>query len=77
VRQRASLQKESAARRSNGAGAVLQISLGGTESVLYSFSGGSDGEAPYGSLIETADGTLYGTTSSGGANANGTVFQMN
>jgi len=58
-----------------GAGAVLQISSGGTESVLYSFTGAQDGAAPYGSLIETADGTLYGMTSGGGGGT-GTVFRV-
>jgi uncharacterized repeat protein (TIGR03803 family) len=37
-----------------------------TESVLYSFSGGSDGANPNGGLISDAAGNLYGTTSAGG-----------
>ena len=60
-----------------GAGAVLQLSLSGTESVRYSFAAGSDGGFPYGSLTEGADGTLYGMTSSGGASDLGTVFELN
>ncbi len=45
--------------------------LGGAASaatyhVLYSFQGGSDGAVPYGGLIDVG-GTLYGTTSEGGA----------
>ena len=59
----------------SGAGAVLQILAGGTESVLYSFAGAQDGAAPYGSLIETADGTLYGITSGGGGGT-GAVFRV-
>jgi uncharacterized repeat protein (TIGR03803 family) len=59
-----------------GAGAVLQISSDGTESVLYSFSGAPDGAAPYGTLVEAADGTLYGMTSAGGGGT-GTVFRIN
>jgi uncharacterized repeat protein (TIGR03803 family) len=61
----------------NGAGAVLQISSGGSESVVYSFAGAQDGAAPYGSLIETADGSLYGMTSAGGSGGTGTVFRVN
>ncbi|HEY7995935.1 MAG TPA: choice-of-anchor tandem repeat GloVer-containing protein [Steroidobacteraceae bacterium] len=59
---------------SNGAGAVLQISPAGAESVLYSFGGGADGQAPFGSLIEGPDAALYGMTS--GARAGGTAFRI-
>ena len=37
-----------------------------TESVLYSFRGGNDGQNPLGSLTFGADGNLYGTTPVGG-----------
>jgi hypothetical protein len=44
--------------------------------VLYSFKGGSeDGNYPYAGVI-SVNGTLYGTTYSGGANASGTVFAL-
>jgi uncharacterized repeat protein (TIGR03803 family) len=42
--------------------------------VLYSFNGRS-GKSPYASLTDV-NGMLYGTTSSGGANGDGTVFQI-
>jgi len=42
-------------------------------SLLHSFSGGG----PYSGLIQGTDGRLYGTTSSGGANGDGTVFAVN
>ena len=50
-----------------------------TENVLYSFSTGSDGFAPYGGLVFGNSGYLYGTTSAGGdASCNcGTVFRVN
>lgn len=35
-----------------------------------------DGKGPYGALAVGADGTLYGTTESGGAGGNGTVFKV-
>jgi uncharacterized repeat protein (TIGR03803 family) len=47
-----------------------------TYGVLYSFKGGSgDGADPYAGLINVK-GTLYGTTYSGGASGNGTVFAI-
>jgi uncharacterized repeat protein (TIGR03803 family) len=48
-----------------------------TESSLYSFRGGTDGSGPISTLITAADGTLYGTTSEGGATCScGTIFQL-
>jgi uncharacterized repeat protein (TIGR03803 family) len=46
-----------------------------TESVLYSFTGGSDGGYPSGRLSRDAAGNLYGTTGSGGA-GHGVVFEL-
>jgi uncharacterized repeat protein (TIGR03803 family) len=43
---------------------------------LYSFSGGSDGGVPLGGLVQSSDGFLYGTTSSGGTNNSGSVFKI-
>lgn len=37
-----------------------------TETVLYNFQGGSDGELPFGEVIFDGAGNLYGTTSRGG-----------
>jgi uncharacterized repeat protein (TIGR03803 family) len=47
-----------------------------TETVLYSFTGGSDGGAPEAGLIADNQGALYGTTSSGGTGNAGTVFKL-
>jgi uncharacterized repeat protein (TIGR03803 family) len=47
-----------------------------TESVLYSFTGGSDGDDPVAGVILDAAGNLYGTTSAGGASGHGTVFEL-
>jgi len=49
-----------------------------SETVLYSFSGvGSDGQYPYGSLIQAKDSLLYGLTQRGGAYDSGSVFSFN
>ncbi len=43
--------------------------------MVYSFAGGNDGATPQAGLINVK-GTLYGTTSDGGANYTGTVFAI-
>jgi len=47
-----------------------------TETVLYSFAGGSDGEGPQSDLNFDQAGNLYGTTTGGGSPGNGVVFQL-
>jgi uncharacterized repeat protein (TIGR03803 family) len=47
-------------------GTIFKIDPTGAESVLYSFTGGSDGKYPAGRLVRDAAGNLYGTTSDGG-----------
>jgi uncharacterized repeat protein (TIGR03803 family) len=47
-----------------------------TESILYNFTGGTDGGAPYASLIFDQKGNLYGTTVFGGAQGSGAVFKL-
>ncbi len=46
------------------------------ESVLYSFSRGSDGGAPYSEVVFDHSGNLYGTTYAGGASGSGAVYQL-
>jgi uncharacterized repeat protein (TIGR03803 family) len=60
----------------SGFGAVFKLDKTGTESVLYSFGSGTDGEYPGSGLIEDAAGNLYGTTGYGGASGNGTVYKI-
>jgi uncharacterized repeat protein (TIGR03803 family) len=45
--------------------------------IVYSFDGGVNGGHPWGGLVMDANGTLYGTTYSGGLNGQGTVFKLN
>lgn len=59
-----------------GYGTVFELAPNGTETVLYSFKGGSDGEYPFASLILDSQGNLYGTTWSGGSGGDGTVFKV-
>lgn len=48
----------------------------GAETVLYSFTGGADGQSPWASLVMDKLGNLFGTTSFGGTNGDGTVFEL-
>ncbi len=48
-----------------------------TETVVNSFIGGADGEAPEAALIVGPDGNFYGTNVGGGANQFGVVYQVN
>jgi uncharacterized repeat protein (TIGR03803 family) len=59
-----------------GKGTIFRLSLNGNrEKVLHSFGYGFDGATPLAGLIDVK-GTLYGTTSAGGAYGNGTVFAL-
>lgn len=50
----------------SGYGTVYKVDPSGNETVLYSFSGGTDGAYPYASLVLDGKGNLYGTTYEGG-----------
>jgi uncharacterized repeat protein (TIGR03803 family) len=47
-----------------------------TKSILYNFTGGTDGSAPSASLIFDQKGNFFGTTTGGGGQGNGTVFKL-
>ena len=51
------------------------ITLAGIETILYSFGENGSGASPQG-LTLLADGNFYGTTTSGGANNLGTVYEL-
>lgn len=66
-----------------GCGTVFKLAPDGTETVLYAFNGGSDGEEPFAQLIMDGNGNLYGTTAYGGGGTAcgfsfhcGTVFRI-
>jgi uncharacterized repeat protein (TIGR03803 family) len=61
---------------SSASGTVFSVSTSGTNfTTLYNFTGGDDGAIPYANLALSGS-TLYGTTSSGGANGTGTLFSV-
>jgi len=62
---------------------VLAIAAMGTETlpaqtfnVIYTFTGGADGNAPFGTPM-LYNGNIYGTTKAGGASNNGTIYEVN
>jgi uncharacterized repeat protein (TIGR03803 family) len=61
---------------SNNAGTIFKISTNGVLTSRYSFTGGGDGANPVAGLVQGIDGSLYGTTTAGGANNAGTVFRI-
>jgi len=65
------------------AGTVFELTPSGTETVLYSFTGGVDGGLPESVLVFDGQGNLYGTTRKGGVYCQnpyvggcGTVFKL-
>ncbi len=58
------------------AGVVYKLDTIGQETVLYSFTGGTDGANPLAGLIRDSAGNLYGTASNGGNSLSGLVFAL-
>jgi len=58
-------------------GTVFKIDATGNLTTLHAFSGSpGDGAVAVGGLVQGSDGNFYGTTASGGAFFQGTVFRM-
>jgi uncharacterized repeat protein (TIGR03803 family) len=72
-----------AAQNNLGGGTVFQLTPMGVLTTLYNFCKGqtfsencTDGNFPSGGLVQGSDGNFYGTTTFGGTNNSGTVFQL-
>ena len=65
-----------AGRYGPGCGTLFRMDSAGNLTVLYSFTGKSDGSWPESAVIQGTDGNLYGTTVYGGANDDGVVFRV-
>jgi uncharacterized repeat protein (TIGR03803 family) len=62
-----------------GCGTIFEVNSGGTLATSYRFcseTNCTDGSLPYAGLVQATDGNFYGTTSSGGTNDHGTVFEL-
>ncbi len=62
-----------------GCGVVYKLTASGnswTESVVYQFTGGNDGDTPNAGVVFDQQGNLYGTTTSNGKYLYGSVFQL-
>ena len=64
----------------HNAGTIFELSPTGNnqwvETILYEFSGGTDGGYPVAGLTFDGSGNLYGTGGFGGANGTGVVFEL-
>ena len=59
-----------------GCGTAFKVDPEGNVTILHDFHGGSDGYWPMGPMLLMPDGSLYGTTASGGSGGNGTVYKI-
>jgi hypothetical protein len=57
-------------------GGVFKLNESGAETLLYNFSGLTDGGEPNGGVVQDAAGNLYGTTPEKGVAKFGTVFEL-
>jgi uncharacterized repeat protein (TIGR03803 family) len=55
----------------NGWGVVFKVDTSGTETTLYTFTGGNDGAYPFGNVTLDSLGNFYGTTDYGGTSGAG------
>ncbi len=57
-------------------GTVFKLDQAGRLSVLYSFTGGVDGEGPHGGVARDSAGNLYGVTFFGGLYGQGVIYKL-
>ena len=61
----------------DGVGALWEVNSSGTETVLYSFTGGTDGAYPFlANLHRDKAGDLFGVAESGGSGGCGTLYEF-
>jgi len=61
--------------RKTSDGTVFKMTPAGVLTSLISFNG-TNGNGPYGGLVQASDGNFYGTTFAGGSSNRGTVFKI-
>jgi uncharacterized repeat protein (TIGR03803 family) len=64
------------AANGSGSGGVFKVTPQGKLTVLHAFTGGTDGNQPYGPIIQASDGNFYGTTRSGGMDGYGVIWKV-
>lgn len=56
-------------------GTIYSLDPGTNQYVAHAdFNSSTNGSTPYGNMVEASNGKIYGTTNSGGANGNGTIY---
>ncbi len=63
----------------NDVGVVFKLTPSGdtwTETNIYDFQGGEDGDLPFAGLVIDSSGNIYGATSNAGAGGGGTIFEL-
>ena len=58
-----------------GCGGIYKMTPAGKLTVLHTFNG-TDGEYPYGAIIQASDGNFYGTTYGDGSGTFGVIYKM-
>jgi hypothetical protein len=58
------------------AGVIYKLDTAGTETLLYSFTGGVDGAFPTGGVIRDMAGNLYGTTNQAALRTTESVLKL-
>jgi uncharacterized repeat protein (TIGR03803 family) len=59
-----------------GCGTLFRMDSAGNVTILYAFTGKSDGSWPESEVIQGTDGNFYGTTAYGGLNDDGVIFRL-
>jgi uncharacterized repeat protein (TIGR03803 family) len=65
--------------RTSLAATLIMFAIGASaqsETIIHTFTGGTDGSIPEGGLVSDSKDNLYGTTSGGGLSGGGTVFEL-